>query len=151
MPNPPKFDPARRNPRIGPQTLPAEGRQGRAPRWPLPGRMRAGEQEAWRELWKTPQAVAWERMGQGVYRYVARYVRVSVEANETLDKGLLAEARLMETDLGLSPKAMRLMLWQIVGEAPKPTGGTRKEKPQNSQGATVTSIRDRIPAVDAGG
>lgn len=111
----PKFDAARRNARVGPVQLPAEGRKGRVPKWPLDGRMRAGEQRMWNELWHTPQAVQWERLGWN--RVVARYVRVTVAAEVHVDKALLAEARLLENELGLTPKAMRLMLWTIVGDA----------------------------------
>lgn len=143
MPRTPSFDPANRNPRVGPQQLPARGREGRTPAWPLAGRKRAGETEAWRELWRTPQAVAWERLGWT--RVVARYCRIMVAAEATLDTNLMAEARQLEDRLGLTPKAMRLLLWTIVGEAPQ--AGASAGQPA-AGGASVTDIRDRIPAVE---
>lgn len=132
MPMPPKPNPQRRNARSGPVRLPAEGRQGDTPAWPLPGRVSAAEREAWSELWSTPQAVAWERLGWT--RTVARYCRVMVAAEKPgAGANVLGEARQLEDRLGLTPKAMRLMLWEIVedeiGEAWKlqqPSKGTRE-------------------------
>jgi len=111
---PPSFDPKRTNARVGVTVLPARGRPGRAPAWPLAGRMRAGELAAWRELWKSPQAVAWEKLG--MTRVVARYCRILVEAESSVAaaaKGAREEARQLEDRLGLTPKAMRLLLWVI--------------------------------------
>lgn len=117
MPAAPKLNPARRNARVGPLLLPAEGRRGAAPAWPLgkPLDLDQGlarrELSIWRELWKTPQAVEWERLGWT--RVVARYARTLVGAEE-MNKDCMAEARQLEDRLGLTPKAMRLLLWQIV-------------------------------------
>lgn len=133
MPQPPKFDPARRNARTGPVKLPAEGRRGEVPRWPLPGRTTAAERLAWADLWRTPQAAAWERLGWT--RAVARYCRVMVEAEKrNAPAKALAEARQFEDRLGLTPKAMRLLLWEIV---PDEVAGQRQE----------TDVRARIKAV----
>lgn len=109
---PPKHSAIRRNRRTGTVLLPAAGRPGRCPKWPLPenpkltaavlvaretieglrqkdeagdlnGRERSqltrarhalavaeetlrivttSEREMWRKLWRTPQAVEWERL-----------------------------------------------------------------------------------------
>lgn len=113
MSQPPKFDPARRNSRVGPLRLPAEGRTGGPPTWPLPGRTTAAEREAWAQLWATPQAVAWDRLGWT--RTVARYCRVMVSCEKpNAAASLLAQATALEDRLGLTPKAMRLLLWEIV-------------------------------------
>ncbi len=115
MPNPPKIEPARRNSRVGPLRLPAEGRAGDPPAWPLPGRQSAAEREAWAQLWSTPQAVAWERLGWT--RTVARYCRVMVACEKpNALAGLLAQATALEDRLGLTPKAMRLLLWEVVSD-----------------------------------
>jgi len=63
MPQPPKFQPRRRNARNGPLVLPGGGRQGAAPKWPLPRKASKDEDVAWKQLWATPQAVAWENLG----------------------------------------------------------------------------------------
>lgn len=131
---PPKVDPARRNPRSGPLTLPAEGRQGEPPDWPLAGKPTAAEKRAWAELWATPQAVAWERLGWT--RTVARYCRVMVEAERRdAPAKALMEARQLEDRLGLSPKAMRMLLWEIVSDE---VGEQRQQS---------SNVRRRIKAV----
>lgn len=119
MPTPPKVDPARRNARSGPLKLPAAGRQEPSPAWPLAGKLSQVEQIAWRELWATPQAIVWEKLGWT--RTVARFCRVMVlaEALNPLPQ-YLSEARQLEDKLGLTPKAMRLLLWEIVEEVPAP-------------------------------
>ncbi|HEY5989789.1 MAG TPA: hypothetical protein VIV12_25910 [Streptosporangiaceae bacterium] len=95
--------------------MPAEGRTGDTPVWPLPGRMSAAEREAWAQLWRTPQAVAWERLGWT--RTVGRYCRVLIEAERrNAPPPVRAEARQLEDKLGLTPKAMRLLLWEVVSD-----------------------------------
>lgn len=94
--------------------LPAEGRQGKPPPWPLPGESK-DETAVWREVWKTPQAVAWERLGWN--RVVARYVRRLVEAEQTKSGAAVnAEVRQLEDRLGLSPMAMLRLRWEIVAD-----------------------------------
>ena len=129
----PKHDPQRRNARTGPQKLPAEGRKGEPPAWPL-GLFLEGEHDAWQELWATPQAVAWERLGWT--RVVARYCRIMLEAEMPFAKSTVrAEARQLEDKLGLTPKAMRILLWEIV------------EDEVGQQRQQATSVRKRIKAV----
>lgn len=136
MPQVPKFDPARRNARAGPVRLPAEGRQGEPPAWPLPGRGSAAERAAWAGLWRTPQAVAWERLGW--VRTVARYCRVMVAAERRdAPPALLAQATALEDRLGLTPKAMRLLLWEIAAD----------EVAEQRQDPGSGDVRRRIKAV----
>jgi hypothetical protein len=134
MPNPPKIDPQRGTRGRGVVMLPAGGRKGDPPRWPLPGGVDAAEREAWAQLWATPQAVAWEQLGWT--RTVARYCRVMVAAERPdATAALLAQAVALEDRLGLTPKSMRLLLWQIAVDEVA-------EKRQESKGA-----RGRIKAV----
>ena len=136
MPPAPKPDAVRRNPRVGPLLLPADGRQGPPPEWPLPGVTLPGELEAWKQLWATPQAVAWERLGWT--RTVGRYCRVMLAAEqEGAPAGLLAQAVALEDRLGLSPKSMRMLMWQVASDEV----ATKRDEPA-SQGA-----RGRIKAV----
>jgi hypothetical protein len=108
----PSFEPRRRNPRVGPLKLPGEGRQGPPPRWPLAGRTLKAERDTWTRLWATPQAWAWEQLGWT--DTVARYCRLLVEASARhAPPGTHAQATALEDRLGLTPKAMRLLLWQI--------------------------------------
>jgi hypothetical protein len=109
MPGPaPKSEPVRRNSRVGTLKLPAEGRKGPTPKWPLDGKPPA----VWAEIWRTPQAVAWERFGWT--RVVARYCKVLVRAETAVDPVTMSEARQLEDRLGLTPKAMRSLLWEIA-------------------------------------
>ena len=110
MPTPPKFQPRRRNATVGPLVLPAAGRKGRAPAWPI-GKGTPAERALWSELWHTPQAAAWEALGWT--RVVARYARMVLAAEEFV-KEAMPEARQLEDRLGLTPKAMRLLMWTIA-------------------------------------
>lgn len=136
MPNPPKLDPQRGHRGRGPVLLPASGRQGPPPEWPLTG-FTPDEQEAWRQLWASPQAVAWERMGW--VRTVARYCRVMVAAEAPDSTGaILAQACSLEDRLGLTPKSMRLLLWQIAID---------EVAEKRDETAPKTSARGRLKAV----
>lgn len=135
MPNPPKVDPVRRNSRVGPTKLPSEGRQGPPPSWPLADQSEA-EESAWADLWRTPQAVEWDRLGW--VRTVGRYCRVMVASEEPgANAALLAQATSLEDRLGLTPKAMRLLLWEVQAD----------EVAQARQASSGKSARSRIKAV----
>jgi cation diffusion facilitator CzcD-associated flavoprotein CzcO len=133
VPQPPSENPVRRNARVGPLVLPAEGRAKEPPAWPLYGPSTLAERQIWAELWATPQAVAWERLGWT--RIVARYARCVLAAEE-LNKDAMAEARQLEDRLGLTPKAMRLLLWTIASDE------VAEKRQETSAGA-----RGRIKAV----
>jgi hypothetical protein len=130
---PPKPDAVRRNPRSGPVVLPAEGRKGDAPAWPLQDAAFGAEIQLWRDLWATPQAVMWER--HGWTRVVARYCRVAIAA-EDMDKDAMSEARQLEDRLGLTPKAMRMLMWTVAADE------VNEKRQETSAGA-----RGRIKAV----
>ena len=164
---PPKPDSQRRrrNATVAMTELPAEGRPGKAPTWPLipdvvmsarrdlaAGKVEQLEYDAaeakdtgkstvglerkldaareklailerqlaeqkrleatlWRDLWKLPQAVQWERLGW--LRDVAQYVRHKVLA-ELGDLDSAREARQWSDRLGLSPLAMLRLRWDVV-------------------------------------
>ncbi|MBA3488263.1 MAG: hypothetical protein H0T78_01750 [Longispora sp.] len=140
MPRPPAWQPVRRGPRVGAVPLPAEGRKGDPPAWPLPGKASKAEVQAWAELWATPQAVAWETLGWT--RTVARYCRVMVASEEPDAKApLLAACTVLEDRLGLTPKAMRLLLWHITDD----TDTQPKTQPKRTSDA-----RRRFRAIDGG-
>ncbi len=140
MPTVPKETPARRNPRVGPLILPAEGRRGRTPAWPLPGKASAEERAAWVVLWKSPQAVAWERLGW--LRTVGRYCRVMVRAESPdASAAILGQVAALEDRLGLTPKAMRLLLWSVASDE---VGAKRAENAE-----AKSSARGRIKAVES--
>jgi len=64
-------------------------------------------------LWATPQAAAWEKLGWT--RTVARYCRLLVRAEEPeATAAVQAQTTALEDRLGLTPKSMRLLLWEIA-------------------------------------
>lgn len=118
MPGPapkPEGQRRRRNAVPGTVVLPAAGRSGPIPAWPLDGST-AAELALWSEVWVSPQAFAWEALG--MERVVARYVRVVIGAEARDAAGaLLGECRQLEDRLGLSPMALLRLRWVIGGEA----------------------------------
>lgn len=98
---------------FGPMTkLPPEGYTGPIPDWPETITRDPLEDDLlWGELWRTPQAAAWVRMGTGVARVVARYVLLQ---RGRLDAKILAEIRQIEDRLGLNPLAMLRLRWEIA-------------------------------------
>lgn len=101
----------RTNPTIAMTRLPAEGRKGDPPPWPLSHG--AYDPEIWAQLWSTPQAAAWERLGPGTIRVVARYVVLLAEADVGEPKAAM-EVRQIEDRLGLSPLAMLRLRWEVA-------------------------------------
>lgn len=184
----------RRNATVAMTRLPAGGRRGDPPRWPLiddvvattqrdmarrqaddyelqllepdlQGRQRAAvqrkldaaqssatvldkqieataalEAELWRDLWGTPQAVAWERLGWT--REVAQYVRWKVKA-ELGDLDASKEARQLGDRLGLTPLAMLRLRWEV---APDEVAEQRQER---TTAARKKTARQRLRVVDS--
>lgn len=138
---PPKQGARRRNARPDWRTLPANGRTGRAPAWPI-GKPTRSETALWRSLWATPQTEAWEALGWT--RVVARYTRLLLVCESPeCTAAMLGEARQLEDRLGLTPKSMRLLLWVIVENELDNTAG----KVQNPKASGARRLR----AVDSTG
>jgi len=134
----PKFNPSNAKPRVGPLLLPAGGRKGPTPKWPLPGEPTKAEAAHWRKLWTKPQAVVWEQ--QELFDIVARYCRIVVMASAPdAFAAVMAQASSLEDRLGLTPRAMRMLLWQI---APDEVAEKRDE--------AAEPVRARLRAVDTG-
>ena len=124
--------------------LPAEGRAGDPPRWPLPGRMTAAQRRLWAELWSTPQAVAWESLGWS--RVVARYASLLLKAEmPRATAALLGEVRQLEDRLGLSPLAMLRLRWEIMPA--EPVNANRGSVSANHGSVSVASARERMRAL----
>jgi len=101
----------RRNATPGFRQLPPEGFTGPAPKFPLPG-ADVAEITKWEELWMLPQAVEWERNGSA--DIVAVYVRVWYNLQLDFDTKLLTELRQLDSKIGLSPKAMSDLRWEVA-------------------------------------
>jgi hypothetical protein len=91
------------------------------------------EDVVWADLWRLPQACAWEQ--HGWLRDVAQYVRHKVMA-ELGDPDAAKEARQWSDRLGLNPLALLRLRWQVV------TNEVGEKREQKSSGA-----RGRIRAV----
>lgn len=117
--------------------LPAEGRPGKAPPWPLGGK----PPSVWATLWATPQASAWERLGYT--RIVARYARLLALADdpEATTPPILTETRQLEDRLGLSPMAMLRLRWEI---APDEVAEKRQERSAPSRRRTLKVVGDAV-------
>lgn len=95
--------------------LPAAGREGDPPPWPLP-EASAREADLWRTFWAKPQAVQWERLGMDVE--VALYVRRLAEAElpgSSVALGTLVKQ--LAEQLGLTIPGLRMHRWKIVGQS----------------------------------
>lgn len=127
--------------------LPADGRPGPAPRWPLTEE-NPREAELWSALWAKPQALMWERYGQEYE--VALYVRRFAEAEEYDSSVALSTLiRQMADSLGLTTPGMRANRWRIAAEEPTPAPTRR-----TTEGPRRASARDRlkvVPHVDTDG
>jgi hypothetical protein len=117
--------------------LPAAGRDGDPPAWPL---SKATKREAvlWERLWHTPQAVQWERLGW--FDTVARYARqLAIAEKPKVLAAILIVVQQLEDRLGLTPMAMMRLRWEVSDDAAE-----LEEEPA----AGVLDIRDRIKAAE---
>lgn len=123
MPGPapkPESQRRRRNAVPGTIRLPAAGRTGNVPTWPLLGRA----PRLWAELWRLPQAAAWEQLQ--MQRIVAKYVQdshdvatlrtVMTKTGGPPPQYAALKSRLdkLEQDLGLTPIGMQKNRWEIA-------------------------------------
>lgn len=125
--------------------LPATGRPGDPPDWPLleqSGR----EAELWAILWVKPQALMWERLG--LEFEVGLYVRRLAEAEQAEARvNLSTLVRQMSDSLGLTTPGLRANRWKI--EAPKPTGVERaaRQAAVSMEPSSRPSARERLTVV----
>jgi hypothetical protein len=120
--------------------LPAQGRAGATPVWPLTEESWR-EAELWERLWRLPQALMWERYGQEME--VALYVRRLAEAEEPESKVTVGTlVRQMADSLGLTTPGMRANRWRIdAGQEPAPSARPAAKR---------TSARSRLKVVPGG-
>jgi hypothetical protein len=139
----------RRQDRDGWTTLPAGGWDGAVPRWPLANMpevegLSRRERKHWREVWRTPQAVAWHRLGWSTD--VALYCRY-LALGETGELRAAAEARAWSDRLGLNPAAMLRLRWRVSVDqvaAQRAAAAPRRTPPGQS-------ARDRLKALEGEG
>jgi hypothetical protein len=128
--------------------LPAEGRPGEPPEWPLTTATER-ELDLWDDLWAKPQAVMWEQLGQDLE--VALFVRTVAEAEQPESKTDLKKVVRQYLDsLGLSVQGMLRNRWKItaVRAVPEYDGpGQPEETEQAPEPPRRTSARDRMKVV----
>ena len=155
MPGPaPKPESQRRRRNAAPTTLkmPAEGRSGNVPTWPLLGRA----PRLWAELWSLPQAAAWERLH--MHRLVAKYVQDSLDVANLRTQmvragdpppqyaSLKSRVDRLEAELGLTPQGLLKNRWEVVADE---VSEKRDEQPAEPSGAPPASARRRFKVVEA--
>ena len=142
MPGPaPDPNPRRRNKKRVDFTLPRGGRTGRAPAFPIKG---VRVPSTWAELWKTPQAAAWEELG--INRTVARYALLLQQAEKpSAPASLHNEVRQLEDRLGLTPMAMLRLHWEMSpDEVTEKRATTAATKQADAEKTTATRARLKI-------
>ena len=125
-------------------TLPASGRPGNPPAWPLPTASKR-ERELWRLMWRRPQAIMWERNGQ--HLDIALYCRRFAEA-EVPDSpvALSTLVRQMQDSLGLSVPGLRANRWRIASDE---VAARRAERAAVDE-KLRPSARERLKAIQGG-
>lgn len=110
--------------------LPANGYDGEAPEFPLPGASKR-ELEVWRHAWTTPQAAAWS-VEPWRWRTVAMWVRWSVRMEADDASAALGNVVVRFADqVGLTPAGLKENGWKIAADetAPKRKTVTQKQAP----------------------
>lgn len=129
--------------------LPADGRPGAAPEFPLPDPTYR-EEELWEVLWAKPQAIVWERNGQDLE--VALYVRRFGEAERGDSPVTLTTAvRQMADGLGLTVPGMRANRWRIVPADTQPATPTAGPAGSGTADGARRSARSRFQVVPGDG
>lgn len=129
--------------RGGWKTLPAEGRTGEVPEWPLT-EATSREMTLWDDLWAKPQAVVWEEMGQELE--VALFARTLAEAERPdarVDVKKMVRGYL--DSLGLSVTGMLRNRWKIA-----PATDVEVAALAPAPAARRPSARDRLKVVPSG-
>lgn len=118
--------------------LPASGREGETPAWPL-SRPNAFEVSQWAIEWRRPQAIMWERLGLEIQ--VAMYVRTLRKAMEPRSADAHTKSlNTMLNSLGLTAAALASFRW-VIDE------GTAAPAPRR---APTSTAKDRLAVIQGG-
>lgn len=127
------------------RNLPASGREGPLPEWPLT-RASTRERALWERIWSRPQAIMWEELG--LFDEVALHVRTLAVAERP--KAPIDARRLVQqqaNSLGLTIAGLHGNRWRIVGNGSAATS-TGEAAPASEDDAE--SARDRFLLVVGG-
>jgi hypothetical protein len=108
--------------------LPAEGHQGEAPEFPLPG-ITYHETSLWTWAWKTPQAEAWAAepwRWPSVALWVRTFVKCSSEDGRAADINSLHR---LADQIGMTPAGLKENGWKIAEATPSRTAATGTDGP----------------------
>ena len=93
--------------------LPAAGRVGPPPKLPTGLRKwTKATRDAWADLWKSPQATAWDQTGRTLHTWAALHHDLVMDERATAS--ISAEMRQHEDRHGLNPAALLRLRWRIV-------------------------------------
>lgn len=150
---------------FSPTSLPAKGRSGNPPAFPLPKiarhvielvdgkpakvpsakagtEFRKRELEIWRSVWKTPQAVAWER---DAWRWptIAEFCRLKtiIESEPEANAALVARLREYRNEIGLSPDGLKMNGWAIAPDQLAEKRAEREKKPAAKSAKSAGPVR----------
>lgn len=133
----------RKDDKAGWVTLPAEGRPGDPPPWPLNDTPTELEWEVWGQFWRKPQAIIWER--DQIFEPVAMFVRQYIEG---MERKASAEnrktVRMMFADLYLTSDSLARAHMRIAADEVE-AKRAEKEAPKRK------SARDRLQVVNGDG
>lgn len=141
-PDPNALRRSRKTDQAGWRTLPAEGRTGEPPEWPLT-EPTDREWNIWGDLWEKPQALMWEELGQVLE--VALFARTLAEAEKPdarVDVKKMVRGYL--DSMGLSVAGMLRNRWRIEPLAEEADADVLTMAPRRP------SARDRIKVVPSG-
>lgn len=94
------------------QQLPREGRKGKAPALPK-GKWSTSTREWWKTIWSSPMATVWQDADIDPLVRLARLREIEASGEE-VTAALLAQMTAIEDRFGLSPKARRVLQWEIT-------------------------------------
>ncbi|HLY13136.1 MAG TPA: hypothetical protein VKR24_02215 [Candidatus Limnocylindrales bacterium] len=123
--------------------LPAAGREGDPPAWPL-ARPSQRELVIWAGEWRRPQAIAWEQGGRTLE--VALYVRNVVRAEKPKASPGVGTLLLRQmTELGLTLGGLRANRWVIDDGDQQPSAAVEPVT------TTRSSARERFAVIEGTG
>ena len=124
--------------------LPASGRPGSAPEWPLVDQS-TREVDLWAKLWSKPQALMWQRLGQELE--VALYVRnLSMAELPGAPVNLGTLVRQMADSLGLTTPGLRSNRWRIPGDEV----AQKRDGRNSTEASAQPAARDRLRGIAGG-
>lgn len=120
--------------------LPAGGREGDTPIWPLPGKPAKFKVDTWEQLWHRPEAVMWERLGMEIQ--VALYIEALVASMKPgAPAARMATVMSLQDQLGLSVAGRAKNRW-LTDDAP--------QAPSVPKRAPTSTAKDRLALLQGG-